>query len=134
MQDLTIYDPILRSTIPPTSHDLTQDPDFDNLGRDSESNDSEDYDSQYSGNDQGESPSDRDDDVDYYDGDTRDGAKTEPLDMGSDAKSEEFGLENVLEATGKEVEEADNVDYDDYPYGRPLDWNWIIDGSSRSCP
>ena len=32
MQDLTIHDPILRFTIPPTFNDPTQDLDFDNLG------------------------------------------------------------------------------------------------------
>ena len=31
MQDLTNYDPILRSTIPPISHDPTQNLEFDNL-------------------------------------------------------------------------------------------------------
>ena len=40
----------------------------------------------------------------------------------------------MLEAIGEEVEEVDNIDYDDYPYGRPLDWSCITDGSSRSGP
>ena len=39
-----------------------------------------------------------------------------------------------MEAIGEEVEEVDNIDYDDYPYGRPLDWSCITDGSSRSGP
>ena len=61
----------------------------DDSNSESESNNSEDYDSQYSGNDWGEPPSDRDDegvglfykdrsndDVDYYDRDIDDDAKT----------------------------------------------------------
>ena len=47
--------------------------------------------------------------MDYYDGDIEDDAE----------------VENVLEAVRDEVEvedeEVDNVDYDDYPYRRPLD-------------
>ena len=49
--------------------------------------------------------------------------------MESNAEGEEYGLENVLEAVGEEVKEADNIDYDDYPYGWPLDWSCITDGS-----
>ena len=106
----------------------------DDSNSDSESNDSEDYGGQYSGNDWGEPPSDKedddvglfyedcfDDDIDYYDGDTEDNAKVEPIDMESGTKSEEYELENVLEAVGDEVEEADNIDYYDYLYGRPSD-------------
>ena len=40
----------------------------------------------------------------------------------------------MLEAIGEEVEEVDNIDYDNYPYERPLDWSCIFDGSSRSGP
>ena len=47
--------------------------------------------------------------MDYYDGDIEDDAE----------------VENVLEAIRDEMEvedeEVDNVDYDDYPYRRPLD-------------
>ena len=39
-----------------------------------------------------------------------------------------------MEAIREEVEEADNIDYDDYPYGRPLDWSYITDSSSRLGP
>ena len=39
-----------------------------------------------------------------------------------------------MEAIREEVEEADNIDYDDYPYGRPLDWSCITDSSSRLGP
>ena len=76
----------------------------------------------------------RSDDVDYYDGDIEDDAKTEPIDIESAVESEEYGLENVLEAIGKEVEEADNINYDDYPYGRPSDWSYITNVSSKSSP
>ena len=38
----------------------------------------------------------------------------------------------MLEATGEKVEEANNIDYDDYPYGHPSDWSCITDGSSSS--
>ena len=54
--------------------------------------------------------------------------------MESNVEGEEYGLENVLEAVGEEVKEADNIDYDDYPYRRPLDWSCITDGSWRSSP
>ena len=41
----------------------------------------------------------------------------------------------MLEAVGDEVEaedeEGDDINYDDYPYGRPSDWICIIDVSSR---
>ncbi|KAK9991390.1 hypothetical protein SO802_026375, partial [Lithocarpus litseifolius] len=78
---------------------------------DSESDNSEGNDSQYSGNDWGEPPSDRededvgpfyedhfDDDVDYYDKDVEDDAKAEPIDKENRTESEEYELENVLEA------------------------------------
>ena len=39
-----------------------------------------------------------------------------------------------MEAIREEVEEADNIDYDDYPYRRPSYWSCIIDGSLRSSP
>ena len=40
----------------------------------------------------------------------------------------------MLEATGEEVEEANNIDYDDYPYGHPLDWSYITNASLKSGP
>ena len=114
----------------------------DDSNSDSESNKSKDYDSQYSGNDWGGPPSDREDEdvgplyedhfddaVDYYDGDIEDDAKVEPIDLESGVESEEYGLENVLEAIGEEVEKADNIDYDDYPYGRLSYWSCITDVS-----
>jgi len=118
----------------------------DDSNNDSESNNSEDYDSQYSGNDWDKPPCDRededeglyyedyDDDVDYYDGDIEDDAEIEPIDMGSDARSDQYRLVNVLEAAREEIEEADDVDYDDYPYGRLSDWSCITNVSSKSCP
>ena len=54
--------------------------------------------------------------------------------MENGAESGEYELENVLEVVGDEVEEADDIDYDDYPYGRPLYWSCITDSSSRSGP
>ena len=107
----------------------------DDSNSDSESNNSGDYDSQYSGNNWGEPPSDREDeDVGlFYDEDIEDDAKAEPIDMENGTESEEYELENVLEAV-EEVVGADNIDYNDYPYGRPLDWSCITDVSSRSGP
>ena len=107
----------------------------DDNNNDTDSYNSEDYDSQYSGNDWGEPPSDREDEdvrpfhkdhseenVYYYDGDIGDDAEAEPIDMENGAKSEENELENVLEVVGDEVEiedeEADDINYQDYPYGR----------------
>ena len=40
----------------------------------------------------------------------------------------------MLEVVGDEVKEADNIDYDDYPFGQPLDWSCITDVSSKSGP
>ena len=113
---------------------------------DSESNNSEDYDSQYSGIDWGELSSDRededeglyyedyDDDVDYYDGDIEDDAEAEHINIGSDSGSDQYRLINLLMAAREEIEEADNVDYDDYHYGRLSDWSCITNVSSKSGP
>ncbi|KAK4567327.1 hypothetical protein RGQ29_003225 [Quercus rubra] len=118
----------------------------DDSNSDSESNNSGNYDSQYSGNDWDESPSDRededvglfykdysDDDVDYYDKDIEDDVEAEPIDMENGTESEEYELENVLEAV-EEVVGDKNKHYDDYLYGRPLDWSCIVDVSSRLGP
>ena len=53
--------------------------------------------------------------------------------MGSVARSDQYRLLNVLEATGEEIEEADDVDYSDHPYGRLSDWSRITNVSSKSC-
>ena len=47
-----------------------------------------------------------------------DDAEAKPIDMGSDDDSDQYRLENVLVAALEETGEADDVDYDDYPYGR----------------
>ena len=118
----------------------------DDNNSDSESNNSEDYDSQYNGNDWGEPLSDReyedeglycedyDDNVDYYDEDIEDDAEAEPIDMGRDAESDQYRLLNLLEDAGEEIEQANDVDYDDYPYGRLSDQSYITNVSSRSNP
>ena len=58
--------------------------------------------------------------------------------MENSTESDEYELENALEAVGEEVEiedeKADDMDYDDYPYERPSDWSCITDVSSRSDP
>ena len=99
----------------------------------------------------GEPPSDREDEdvgpfyedysndnMDYYDGDIKYDVEAEPIYMRNGTKSEEYELENVLEAIGDEVEfeekEADNIDYDDYLYGHPSDWSCITNVSLRSGP
>ena len=40
----------------------------------------------------------------------------------------------MLEVAREEVKEANNMDYDDYPYSRPSDWSCITDASSKSGP
>ena len=49
--------------------------------------------------------------------------------MGSEVDSDQYKLENVLEAIGEEIGEANNVDY-----GRLSDWSYITDVSSKSSP
>ena len=83
----------------------------DDSSTDNESNNNEDYDSQYSGNDQGKPPSDRegedadlfyeeyDDDVDYYDEDIEDDAKSKKW---CDTNSDQYKLINVLEDAREE--------------------------------
>ena len=60
-----------------------------------------------------------DDDINYYQKDIEDDVEVELIDMENGTESEEYKLENVLER--EEVEEADNINYDNCPYGRPLD-------------
>ena len=102
----------------------------DDNNSDSESNNNEDYDSQYSGNNWGEPPSDKededadlyyeeyDDDVDYYDEDIEDDVEANRW---SDTDSNQYRLINVLEDARKEAEQPNDMDYNDYPYGCPLD-------------
>ena len=54
--------------------------------------------------------------------------------MGSDARSDQYRLVNMLEVVGSEAREANNIDYDEHPYGRPSDWSCITNVSSRSSP
>ncbi|XP_050241076.1 uncharacterized protein LOC126689970 [Quercus robur] len=117
--------------------------DDDDNSTDSESNNSEDYDSQYGGNDWGESLNDRededvdlfyeeyDDDVDYYNEDIEDDARANKW---SDTNSDQYRLINVLENAREENGQANDVDYDGYPYKRPSNWSCITDVSSRSSP
>ena len=64
--------------------------------------------------------------------------EAEPIYMRNGTKSEEYELENVLEAIGDEVEfeekESNNIDYDDYLYGHPSNWSYITNVSLRSGP
>ncbi|KAL0010862.1 hypothetical protein SO802_005970 [Lithocarpus litseifolius] len=117
--------------------------DDDDINNDSESNNSEDYDSQYSGNDWGDPTSDRededayfyyeeyDDDVDYYDEDIEDDAEANRW---SDTNSDQYKLINVLEDAREEIGQPNDADYDDYPYGHLSDWSCITDVSSRPGP
>ena len=54
--------------------------------------------------------------------------------MRSDTRNDQYRLVNMLEAVGEEVKEANNIDYDDYPYRCLSNWSYIIDVSSRSGP
>ena len=54
--------------------------------------------------------------------------------MRSDIGSDQYRLVNLPEVAGEEVEEANNIDYDDHPYRRPSDWSYITDVSSKSGP
>ena len=41
---------------------------------------------------------------------------------------------NVESEVEFEDEEPDDIDYNDYPYGRPLEWSCVTDVNSRSGP
>ena len=53
-------------------------------------------------------------------------------DLEDDAKAEDVDIKDDVEAEDEYVEEC--IDYDEYPYGRPLDWTYIIDVNLRSGP
>ena len=72
--------------------------------------------------------------MDYYDGDIKDDAEAEPIDMENGAESKENMLEPVQDKVEVKDEKADDIDYDDYPYGRPLNWRCITNVSSRLGP
>ena len=63
--------------------------------------------------------------MDYYDGDIKDDAEGKLVGMENGVESEENELENELGVLGDEAEvedeEVDDINYDDYPYGWPLD-------------
>ena len=115
----------------------------DDNNSDSESNNNKYSDSQYNGNDCGEPPSDKkdevadlfyeeyDDDVDYYDKDIEDEVEANRW---SDTDSDQYRLINVLEDAREENGQVSDVDYDGYPYRRPLDWSYITDVNSTSSP
>ena len=76
--------------------------------------------------------------MDYYDGDIKDDAEGKLVGMENGVESEENELENELGVLGDEAEvedeEVDDINYDDYPYGWPLDWSYITDVSLRLGP
>ena len=122
----------------------------DNNSSDSDNSSSEDYDSQYSGNDRGKPPDDSededviffyeehfDDDVDYYDGDVEDDIEAMYVDIENDIEAENVDIKDDVEVEDEKVEEgveAEGINYDKYPYGRPLDWSCITDFNSISGP
>ena len=69
--------------------------------------------------------------MDYYNEDIEDDAKANKW---SDTDSNQYRLINVLENAREENGQANDVDYDGYPYKRPSDWSCITDVSSRSSP
>ncbi|KAK9991583.1 hypothetical protein SO802_026568 [Lithocarpus litseifolius] len=123
-------------------------PGDDDAGSDAKSNSSSDSNSSDDGhsdddnNNDSEPPSDREDedaelyyeeydDVDYYDEDIKDDAEANRW---SDTDTDQYKLINILEDVVEEVEQANDVDYDDYPYRRPSDWRCITDVNLRSGP
>ncbi|KAK9993606.1 hypothetical protein SO802_023309 [Lithocarpus litseifolius] len=105
-------------------------------------------DSQDSGNERGESPTDREDedvgsfyedqfndDVDNYDGDIEDDAEAKDEDIEDDVEAKDEDIEDDVEAEDEDADEdakAEGINYDEYPYRRPLDWSCITDTSSKS--
>ena len=69
--------------------------------------------------------------MDYYDEDIKDDVKAYRW---SDTDSDQYRLINVLEDEREENGQANDVDHDNYPYGRLSDWSCITDVSSRSGP
>ena len=54
--------------------------------------------------------------------------------MRSDIGSDQYRLVNLLEVVGEEVEETNNIDYDDHPYKCLSNWSCVTDVSSRFGP
>ena len=69
--------------------------------------------------------------MDYYNEDIEDDAKANEW---SDTNSDQYRLINVLENASEENGQANDVDYDGYPYECPSNWSCITDVSSRSSP
>ncbi|KAK9997905.1 hypothetical protein SO802_017508 [Lithocarpus litseifolius] len=109
-----------------------EDPSDSDEGSNSKSDSSNNNSSNDDGDGEDDSNDHSDDGVDYYDGDIEDDAEVEPINMENGTENEEYELENVLDAVREEVEEADNIDYDDYTHRRPSDWSCITDASSKS--
>ena len=78
-----------------------------------------------------------DDNMDYYDGDIKDDAEAEDEDLEDDVEAEDEDVENDINAEDEDIEEdvkVEGINFDEYPYRRPLDWSCITDVSSRSGP
>ena len=69
--------------------------------------------------------------MDYYDEDIKDYVKAYRW---SDTDNDQYRLINVLEDEREENGQANDVDHDNYPYGRLSDWSCITDVNSRSGP
>ena len=120
-----------------SSYDSGHDDD-DNI-IDSDENSSRSYDSPYSGDDQGEPLNDREDedadlfyeeydnDVDYYDEDTKDDVEANKW---SDIDSDQYRLINVLKNAREESAQANEMYHDESPYGHLSNWSDITDVSS----
>ncbi|KAL0015378.1 hypothetical protein SO802_002447 [Lithocarpus litseifolius] len=92
---------------------------------------------QYSGNDWGEPPSDREDEdtdlfyEDYYDQDIEDDVEANRW---SDVDSDQYRLMNVFENAREANAQANQMYHEEYPYGHLSDWSDITNVSSRSGP
>ena len=129
--------------------DSSSDGSSNNSGHDNDDNNTNNddnnrsYDSSYSGDDWGESLSDRededvdllyeeyDDDVDYYGQDIEDDAEANRW---SYTGSDQCRLINVLENAREENAQANQMYHDEYPYRHLSEWNDITNVSSRSGP
>ena len=95
--------------------------DSDRKDSDSGGSDSEDYDSNNSSNDRGEAPSD--------DNRNREDEDAKAFNEENSYKGVDYYDEDI-----EDDEEAVEGDYDEYPYGRPSDWSFIINVSLKSSP
>ena len=129
--------------------DSSSDGSSNNSGHDNDDNNtnnddnSRSYDSSYSGDDWGESLSDRededvdmlyeeyDDDVDYYGQDIEDDAEANRW---SYTGSDQCRPINVLENAREENAQTNQMYHDKYPYGHLSNWSDITNVSSRPGP